>query len=374
MTAASVQAWLEARLHACSEQQARHTFRGIRQRSRSRSRRSPASSRFHRSARHGATRRAGRRRPSGRDRINEFLHRRYSARGGAVACSGGIFVESLPTGGGNARVNHLGRQCAAAMGAPLAPQLERRLPAVRECLKDRAPLRHVRCDFGGPLWHLNRLRTPPCERLRHEPFKTPSSSTRFRRRRRGRHPGGRPGERRGARPTPQVRPAGRRAMNLVFMVADGMSYGTLTLADACHRQRYDRHSTWISLFNEKNVRRSTAFTYSADSLVTDSAAGATAWGIGERVNNKCVCFTPDNRTPTPLWLQAQAAGQGRRPGHHHDHHACNPGGVHRQRSEPRLREGHRGAVAGPGLRRRPRRGAHVLSRCHAPRNTRASQS
>jgi alkaline phosphatase len=98
-------------------------------------------------------------------------------------------------------------------------------------------------------------------------------------------------------------------MNLIFMVADGLSYGTLTLADACHRQRYERHSTWITLLNEKNVRRSTAFTYSADSLVTDSAAGATAWGIGERVNNKCVCFTPDNRMPTPLWLHAKQQGK-----------------------------------------------------------------
>jgi alkaline phosphatase len=102
---------------------------------------------------------------------------------------------------------------------------------------------------------------------------------------------------------------GRRAMNIIFMVADGMSFGTLTLADACHRQRYEKHSTWVSLFNEKNVRRSTAFTYSADSLVTDSAAGATAWGIGERVNNHAICFTPDNRTPTPLWLHAKQQGK-----------------------------------------------------------------
>lgn len=107
----------------------------------------------------------------------------------------------------------------------------------------------------------------------------------------------------------RVRAGGRGAMNLVFMVADGMSYGTLTLADACHRQRFERGSTWVSLFNEKNVRRSSAFTYSADSLVTDSAAGATAWGIGERVNNGCVCMTPDKRFPTPLWARAGQQGK-----------------------------------------------------------------
>lgn len=107
----------------------------------------------------------------------------------------------------------------------------------------------------------------------------------------------------------RVRSSSPRAMNLVFMVADGMSYGTLTLADACHRQRFDRGSTWVSLFNEKNVRRSSAFTYSADSLVTDSAAGAAAWGIGERVMNGSVCIATDKRTPTPLWLHAKQYGK-----------------------------------------------------------------
>lgn len=111
--------------------------------------------------------------------------------------------------------------------------------------------------------------------------------------------------------TPRPRLSGRNggAMNVVFMVADGMSYGTLTLADMCHRQLTGHPSTWISLFNEHGVRRSSAFTNSADSHVTDSAAGATAWSIGERVKNGRISYTPDDRTPTPLWVHARQQGK-----------------------------------------------------------------
>jgi alkaline phosphatase len=112
---------------------------------------------------------------------------------------------------------------------------------------------------------------------------------------------------RAARVAPR-RSAGK-ATNIVFMVADGMSYGTLTLADACHRERLGRASNWVSILTQPSVRRATAFTYSADSLVTDSAAGATAWGIGEQVQNHRVCVTPDNRFPTPLWVQAEQQGK-----------------------------------------------------------------
>lgn len=100
-----------------------------------------------------------------------------------------------------------------------------------------------------------------------------------------------------------------RAKNVIFMVADGMSMGTLTLADMCHRHRYDKPLHWIELMGEAGVRRSSAFTNSADSHVTDSAAGSTAWGIGEKVNNKSIGVTPDGRMPTPLLVHAAQQGK-----------------------------------------------------------------
>jgi alkaline phosphatase len=100
-----------------------------------------------------------------------------------------------------------------------------------------------------------------------------------------------------------------KARNVIFMVADGMSIGTLTLADACRRHREDKPATWISLLGEPGVRRAAAYTNSADSHVTDSSAGSTAWGIGEKVNNGAVGVTPDGRTPTPILVQAAQQGK-----------------------------------------------------------------
>jgi len=107
----------------------------------------------------------------------------------------------------------------------------------------------------------------------------------------------------------QVRSAARRAKNLIFMVSDGMSYGTLTLADACHRQRFDRPCNWVSMLNEKAVRRRLRV-YLLRGLARDRLRrGATAWSIGERVNNSRVCMTPDNRFPTPLFVHAAQQGR-----------------------------------------------------------------
>lgn len=100
-----------------------------------------------------------------------------------------------------------------------------------------------------------------------------------------------------------------RARNLIFMVADGMSTGTLTLADLVRHVRDGTHANWVSLWGREHVRRASATTYSADSWVTDSAAGASAWGIGQRVNNKAVNFAPDGRTPMPILVQSKQSGK-----------------------------------------------------------------
>ncbi len=100
----------------------------------------------------------------------------------------------------------------------------------------------------------------------------------------------------------------RRARNVIFMVSDGMSAGTWTLADMASRRRHGRPSAWARLMGMQGARRSMCATEAADSLVTDSAAAAVAWSIGERVNNGALCITPDGREPTPLLVKARERG------------------------------------------------------------------
>lgn len=110
-----------------------------------------------------------------------------------------------------------------------------------------------------------------------------------------------------ARPAHRGRPG--RARNVIFMVADGMSYGTLGLAESLIRQRTGRSSNWAGLMLRDDVSRSLVDTRAANSMVTDSAAAATAWAIGELVDNGRIGLTPDGRMPTPILMHARQAGR-----------------------------------------------------------------
>lgn len=109
-------------------------------------------------------------------------------------------------------------------------------------------------------------------------------------------------------PASVTRPA-RPAQNLIFMVSDGMSLGTLGLADLYLRRQADRRSHWISLLDRPGVRRALVDTASADSPVTDSAAASSAWGCGQRVNNGTLNLAPDGTPHTPLLTLARNAGR-----------------------------------------------------------------
>lgn len=109
-----------------------------------------------------------------------------------------------------------------------------------------------------------------------------------------------------ARPCPARDAAAR---NLIFMVSDGMSAGTLTLADLYSRLHRGRPSHWVDLWNRPGVRRASATTYSADAWVTDSAAGGSAWGCGYHVNNGSLNITDDGVQRVPLLVRARQAGK-----------------------------------------------------------------
>lgn len=105
-----------------------------------------------------------------------------------------------------------------------------------------------------------------------------------------------------------VAPA-RKAKNLIFMVSDGMSTGTLTLADMYSRRTLKRPSAWCSLWSRPGVHRGTAMTHSLNSLVTDSAAGGSAWGCGVHINNGAINVAPDGTQLMPLLIPAMQSGK-----------------------------------------------------------------
>ncbi|HED53792.1 MAG TPA: hypothetical protein ENJ00_06285, partial [Phycisphaerales bacterium] len=96
-------------------------------------------------------------------------------------------------------------------------------------------------------------------------------------------------------PTPR-----RRAHNIIFMVPDGMSVGTFTMADMMREVQGLGPSHWRRLWSRPDARRAMCTTYPADGWVTDSAAAASAWGIGRKVDNGAINFTPDGKAPEPI--------------------------------------------------------------------------
>jgi alkaline phosphatase len=101
----------------------------------------------------------------------------------------------------------------------------------------------------------------------------------------------------------------KRAKNIIFLVSDGMSQGTLTMADQFLRQRDGRHSHWIQLYRDNCVVRSLMDTSSANSLVTDSAAGGSAWGGGMRVENGKLNVGPKGERPVPILQKFKQSGK-----------------------------------------------------------------
>ena len=99
------------------------------------------------------------------------------------------------------------------------------------------------------------------------------------------------------------------AKNIIFLVSDGMSSGTLTMANLLSSRMYGRESKWISLYREKKVVRAFMDTASANAMVTDSAASSSAWGGGRRVNNGSLNVNADGSHNTPILQKFKNAGK-----------------------------------------------------------------
>jgi len=101
-----------------------------------------------------------------------------------------------------------------------------------------------------------------------------------------------------------------RARNVIFLVSDGMSLGTLTMAERHLRRQEGRGTHWLGLYDRPDLRRALMDTCSANSPVTDSAAASSAWGCGHKVKNGAINYAPDGRPRPPILRLARAAGKG----------------------------------------------------------------
>lgn len=102
---------------------------------------------------------------------------------------------------------------------------------------------------------------------------------------------------------------GEKAKNIIFLVSDGMSSGTLNMADILMRQKLGKASNWISLYESNTIKRSLMDTASANSFVTDSAAAGSAWGGGHRVNNGALNISPTGEAHEPILQKFKNEGK-----------------------------------------------------------------
>ena len=101
----------------------------------------------------------------------------------------------------------------------------------------------------------------------------------------------------------------KKAKNIILLVSDGMSTGTLNMADLFLNRKYGKGSNWIQLYKDNRVSRALMDTASASSIVTDSAAASSSWGGGFRVNNGSLNVGPDGQAHLPIWQKFKKSGK-----------------------------------------------------------------
>lgn len=100
-----------------------------------------------------------------------------------------------------------------------------------------------------------------------------------------------------------------RVKNVIFLVSDGMSIGTLQMCDLLRRRKEGRASTWIRLYEQGKVTRSLMDMTTGNSNVPDSAAAASSWGSGVRITNGAVNMMDDGEQLDSLVPLFKAAGK-----------------------------------------------------------------
>ncbi|WP_281233973.1 alkaline phosphatase [Flavobacterium gelatinilyticum] len=101
----------------------------------------------------------------------------------------------------------------------------------------------------------------------------------------------------------------KKAKNIIFMVSDGMSTGTLQMANLYSQNILGKNGNWMNLYAENKVVRALMDTASASSTVTDSAAASSSFGGGHRVKNGVLNVGPNGEKYLPIWQKFKNAGK-----------------------------------------------------------------
>lgn len=102
-------------------------------------------------------------------------------------------------------------------------------------------------------------------------------------------------------PGVKIDPVAKPVRNVILLIVDGMSAGTLSLAEHYSRIVLGKRTNWMTLGARAGSRRALCTNHSLDSAVTDSAAASSALSTGLKYRNGALCVLPDGLTPTP-WL------------------------------------------------------------------------
>lgn len=101
----------------------------------------------------------------------------------------------------------------------------------------------------------------------------------------------------------------KKAKNIIFLVSDGMSIGTLNMADMQLFRTTGKGSNWLNLYRENKVTIGMMDQASANSIVTDSAAASSSWGGGHRVPNGKLNVGENGETYKPIMQKFKQAGK-----------------------------------------------------------------
>lgn len=101
----------------------------------------------------------------------------------------------------------------------------------------------------------------------------------------------------------------KEAKNIILLVSDGMSTGTLNMADLHLSRKTGVGSHWMQLYRDNKITRALMDTASASSIVTDSAAASSSWGGGFRVPNGRLNVGGNGEKYMPIWQKMKVAGK-----------------------------------------------------------------
>ncbi|WP_433810801.1 alkaline phosphatase [Flavobacterium johnsoniae] len=99
----------------------------------------------------------------------------------------------------------------------------------------------------------------------------------------------------------------KKAKNIIFLISDGMSTGTLQMANLYSQNILNKNGNWMNLYAENKVSRALMDTASASSAVTDSAAASSSFGGGYRVRNGVLNVGPNGEKYLPIWQKFKNA-------------------------------------------------------------------